>query len=81
MAHLTTEWTTDSEAVAELLTFISGLPQYSAERYEAEAGLHMLQARFAWRRADQIRGFERDREKRRSAREARKSDVSAPSSA
>lgn len=71
-AHLITEWSTDDPGVAELLTEIAKLPQYSAARHEAEAGLHMMQARFAWRRADEFRRFETQRQVRLERAAARK---------
>ena len=58
MARLTTEWSTDDPQVAEALKTIMATPPYSPERHEAEAGLHMLQARWAWREADRLRGLE-----------------------
>lgn len=57
---VTTWWASDAR-VADALRFIQSIPETDPERHEAEAGLHMLQARWAWRRADELRRHERYR--------------------
>lgn len=63
-ARLITEWSTDDPTLAAVLTDLAALPDYSVERHEAEAALHMVQARAAWRQADRVRASQRDREAR-----------------
>jgi uncharacterized SAM-dependent methyltransferase len=62
--RLLTEWSTDDPGLAESLRQISAMPEYEPERHEAEAFLHMIQARAAWRKADELRALERGRTKR-----------------
>jgi hypothetical protein len=63
---VTTWWASDAK-VADALRFIQSIPEHTPERHEAEAGLHMLQARWAWRRADELRRAERYRRTPRHA--------------
>lgn len=68
--RLVTEWSTDDPELAETLRMIAAEPEWSVTRLEMEAGLHMMQARFAWRRADQIRERQNESD-RRAARKPR----------
>lgn len=77
MPRLTTEWSTDDPTVAELLVWLMSLPEFSVERHEALAGLHMLQARWEWARADRARAHEVDAARRKARREARRATKDA----
>lgn len=57
---VTTWWASDPK-VAEGLVWINSLPQSEPLRHEAEAAIHMLQARWAWAEADRLRRAERHR--------------------
>lgn len=69
--RLVTEWSTDDPALASTLRDLNALPELSVERQEAEAQLHMIQARECWRAADRIRARQRDAERREERREQR----------
>lgn len=70
MAQLLTEWSTDNTALAEALRLIDQLSDGDPRRYEAEAQMHLAQARFAWRKADQLRESQRERQARKRQRGA-----------
>lgn len=53
--RLLTEWSTDDPGLAATLRAIQALPEHEPERHDAEAFLHMIQARAAWRKADELR--------------------------
>lgn len=75
--QIITEWSSATPRVAAALQELAALPEHSVERLEAEAGLHMLQARWCWRRADRLREAQRADEQRR-ARKAAKAAGGAP---
>lgn len=65
--RLLTEWSTGDAQLAETLRMIAAMPVHTPERHEAEAFLHMTQARAAWREADRLRTAERRRKTPRVA--------------
>lgn len=71
MPRLLTEWSTDDPQLAEMLRSIDAEPEHTSLRQELEGALHMMQARLAWRRADQYREYERQREARFAKQKAK----------
>jgi hypothetical protein len=59
--RLVTTWWASDPTVAKSLAWVNSLPQSEPLRHEAEAGIHMLQARWAWAEADRLRRAERYR--------------------
>ena len=56
MTHqLVVEFSTADQRMAAVLSSIAALPEWSPQRHEMEAHLHMTLARAAWHTADRLR--------------------------
>lgn len=64
MPRIVAEFSSDDPTLAGVLKLIDSFPEYSPERAEMEALLHIQLARVSWREADQLRALADKREAR-----------------
>ena len=77
MPRLLTEWSCAEEGpLADSLRMIAAEPEHSILRLELEAALHSFQARLCYQQIERLRTAERDREKRKRARQPSKNTAS-----